>query len=174
MACHGRSSKFGLLLVPVPFTWSICCNRTDISPCLIFMQKIVNRRLSLKHMLVSNGKTAGENYGVNLSPLLSDSIGSVAFNPVDANLLSVSGSRHFNGSPNVSDSDSSDSSDSESLSGQGSHARNYVRRRRQPVQPHVVDSSVKIWKFSPGEPFMRTSVDAPNQNENVSEDSGIV
>ncbi|OCB88842.1 WD40 repeat-like protein [Sanghuangporus baumii] len=105
-----------------------------------------------------------------------DSIGSLAFNPVDATLLSVSGSRHFDDSSVISHSggsESSDSSDSESEwdeDDEGGYMRNYIRRRRQPIRPLVVDSSVKIWKFSPGEDVRQT--DTGMQNQTMSENSG--
>ncbi|KAI5125038.1 hypothetical protein M0805_007462 [Coniferiporia weirii] len=94
-----------------------------------------------------------------------DSIGSVAFNPVDASLLSVSGSRHFRStSPDLpvedsrgeldteedarsgSDSDSGSDPDEPDAS-VGRHGRT-IRRSRQAMGPFVKDSSVKVWKFS--------------------------
>ncbi|EJD01202.1 WD40 repeat-like protein [Fomitiporia mediterranea MF3/22] len=80
-----------------------------------------------------------------------DSIGSVAFNSVDATLLSVSGSRHFNstpiGSPSATtSSDSEDTSESEDDLGQ----KYYITCRRQPRRPYPMDSSVKLWKFNAG------------------------
>ena len=76
-----------------------------------------------------------------------DAIGSVAFNPTDSSLLSVSGSRHFPSEPTDvpritnSDSDSSDDSDA------NSEGEVQLTRVLNDGQPFAKDTSVKLWMF---------------------------
>ncbi|KAL0958980.1 hypothetical protein HGRIS_014295 [Hohenbuehelia grisea] len=89
-----------------------------------------------------------------------DAIGSVSFHPLEAELLSVSGSRHFDREP-LSSPDDSDSSDSEveadldSTDGEVSSLQSpsspssklslsITRHRRRP-HPVTLDNSVKLW-----------------------------
>ncbi|KAG1873224.1 WD40-repeat-containing domain protein [Suillus subluteus] len=71
----------------------------------------------------------------------------VAFQPLHSNLLSASGSRHFDedireGGSNSSDGDSTDQeSDSES--------QNIIAVPRRRPLPYVKDSSLKLWSFDP-------------------------
>ncbi|KAG2100887.1 hypothetical protein BD769DRAFT_1631053 [Suillus cothurnatus] len=74
-------------------------------------------------------------------------VGCVAFQPLHSNLLSASGSRHFDEGIGEGDSDDSDgdSTDQESDSG----SQNVIAvSRRQPL-PYVKDSSLKLWSFDP-------------------------
>lgn len=103
----------------------------------------------------------------------SDTIGSVAFNPLDASLLTVSGSRHFTSSSSLSpssrtaeeeekegdpghntdlDSDAGPGSEApsdhdESSSDSSSEEHHCIRRSRYPLRPFTKDASAKIWKF---------------------------
>ncbi|OBZ74690.1 Telomerase Cajal body protein 1 [Grifola frondosa] len=81
-----------------------------------------------------------------------DAVGSVAFHPVQATLLSISGSRHFE--PEVpeptssSDSSSSASSDeNEDRLSRHNRKRISVRMNRQRSQPFATDASIKLWNF---------------------------
>ena len=93
-----------------------------------------------------------------------DAIGSVAFNPVNASMLTVSGSRHFvapaplsrssgnysvpSGPESGSDPDtSSDSDSSTDRSRSESSGQSYFRRLRHSSRPFVKDASAKVWKF---------------------------
>ncbi|KAF9228270.1 hypothetical protein BS17DRAFT_773386 [Gyrodon lividus] len=82
-----------------------------------------------------------------------DTIGTVAFHPSQAVLLSVSGSRHFEderGALNASedsDSDSSDSSDSDAEDGPIGRSLAVVRKLRNRPQPSVRDASINMWDF---------------------------
>lgn len=74
-----------------------------------------------------------------------DVVGCLAFQPFHSNLLSVSGSRHFDEGTKEGDSHSSDgdSTDQES----DSESQNVIAvSRRQPL-PYVKDSSLKLWSF---------------------------
>ncbi|KAG0697486.1 WD40-repeat-containing domain protein [Suillus ampliporus] len=77
-----------------------------------------------------------------------DAVGCVAFQPLRSNLLSVSGSRHFDEGPKEGDSDSSDgehSTDQES----DSESQNMITMSRRRPLPYVKDSSLKLWSFDP-------------------------
>ncbi|KZT68588.1 hypothetical protein DAEQUDRAFT_727712 [Daedalea quercina L-15889] len=86
-----------------------------------------------------------------------DAIGSVSFHPLRPLLLSVSGSRHFDGSTSATSNEaSSSSSDSESgvedngeAKGDGSSNQNVrvVRIRWRGPQPIAHDASAKLWNF---------------------------
>lgn len=84
-----------------------------------------------------------------------DSIGSVAFHPTSARLLSNSGSRDFDYgfSDSDSDSDSSSDNDNDTFLGGALDAGNDVAAAvlapivRNKRQPRVRDSSLKLWKF---------------------------
>ena len=92
----------------------------------------------------------------------------MAFNPFDASLLTVSGSRHFTSSSSLSPSSRTDgkegdpghNTDLDSDAGPGSEATSdhdesdssseeytYIRRPRYPLRPFTKDASAKIWKF---------------------------
>lgn len=84
----------------------------------------------------------------NCSPKLwfkahNDAVGSTAFHPLMASLLSVSGSRHF------TDDDDDDSSNS----GEESMSINNQAtvRRTERLLPVTVDPSIKIWDFRPSD-----------------------
>ncbi|KAG9308106.1 hypothetical protein JVU11DRAFT_12538 [Chiua virens] len=75
-----------------------------------------------------------------------DSVGAVAFHPLEAKLLSISGSRHFDDLA----VESSIVVDSESDSDSSDEARENVvtaRKMRECPQPSVRDASIKIWDF---------------------------
>jgi WD40 repeat protein len=76
-----------------------------------------------------------------------DVVGCVAFQPLHSNLLSASGSRHFDEGIGEGDSDSSDgdSTDQESDSG----SQNMIAVSRRLPLPYVKDSSLKLWSFDP-------------------------
>ncbi|KAG1723770.1 uncharacterized protein EDB91DRAFT_1240045 [Suillus paluster] len=77
-----------------------------------------------------------------------DAVGCVAFQPLRSNLLSASGSRHFDGGMEEVDSDSSDeehSTDQES----DSESQNVITKSRRRRLPYVKDSSLKLWSFDP-------------------------
>lgn len=74
--------------------------------------------------------------------LSSDSVGSVAFHPITARLLSSSGSRNFDDSGS-SDSEDSVSDSDDSLKGTATS----VSMRRRKRQPSVRDNSLKLWRF---------------------------
>ncbi|KAG2143580.1 WD40-repeat-containing domain protein [Suillus clintonianus] len=77
-----------------------------------------------------------------------DVVGCVAFQPLHSNLLSASGSRHFDKGMEDSDSDSSDgghSTDQES----DSESQNMIKVSRRRPLPYVKDSSLKMWSFDP-------------------------
>jgi len=85
-----------------------------------------------------------------------DVIGSVSFHPLRPVLLSVSGSRHFDGNPAATHTSLSSSSDSESddqdyRTTEGCNTINQktrvVRIRRKGPQPTAHDSSAKLWNF---------------------------
>lgn len=85
--------------------------------------------------------------------LYKDAIGSVAFNPIDSSLISVSGSRHYvrsvtSGTKAVPDS----MLDSESTDSSTSDEEHHVEtvRYRTPKPPFTTDSSAKIWSFQTG------------------------
>ncbi|KAJ3920129.1 WD40-repeat-containing domain protein [Lentinula edodes] len=70
-----------------------------------------------------------------------DSVGSVAFHPISARLLSSSGSRNFD--EGSSDSEDSVSDSDDSLMGTATS----VSMRRMKKQPSVRDNSLKLWMF---------------------------
>ncbi|KAF9074309.1 WD40-repeat-containing domain protein [Rhodocollybia butyracea] len=77
-------------------------------------------------------------------PAHQDSVGSVAFHPTSARLLSSSGSRNFDFTDSDSDSDleeGNDSGDAETC------ADTRVVLLRSKRQPKVQDASLKLWKF---------------------------
>jgi len=77
-----------------------------------------------------------------------DAVGCVAFQPLHSNLLSASGSRHFDGGITEGDSDDSDSehpADQDSDSDSGSQDVITMSRRRP--HPYVKDASLKLWSF---------------------------
>lgn len=74
-----------------------------------------------------------------------DVVGCVAFQPLRSNLLSASGSRHFDEDIEEGDSDSSDGDLTDQESDSGSQNMITVSRRR-PL-PYVKDSSLKLWSF---------------------------
>jgi len=76
-----------------------------------------------------------------------DVVGCVAFQPLHSNLLSASGSRHFDEGIGEGDSDSSDGDSTDQESDSGSQNMIAVSRR-QPL-PYVKDSSLKLWSFDP-------------------------
>jgi WD40 repeat protein len=76
-----------------------------------------------------------------------DVVGCVAFQPLHSNLLSASGSRHFDEGIGEGDSDSSDGDSTDQESDSGSQNMIAVSRRR-PL-PYVKDSSLKLWSFDP-------------------------
>jgi hypothetical protein len=107
--------------------------------------------------MLTVGKPVAQNYGLEhttvtptqLRPLLSnnfwfylDAVGSTAFHPLMASLLSVSGSRHF-----VDDDDDDDSSTSDEES--TSINNQPTIRRSERSLPVTIDSSIKIWDFRP-------------------------
>ncbi|CAL1698567.1 unnamed protein product [Somion occarium] len=83
-----------------------------------------------------------------------DTIGSVAFHPLRALLLSASGSRHFE-STLASTSDSSENEESDVEGNEDvvdselvqQERQLGVKKRRAKLQPAVVDNSVKLWDF---------------------------
>ncbi|KIJ12311.1 hypothetical protein PAXINDRAFT_118179 [Paxillus involutus ATCC 200175] len=87
-----------------------------------------------------------------------DTIGAVAFHPLQPVLLSVSGSRHFDDDDDQgassaledSDSDSSDDWDLDAEDRSVVPGPAGVRRLRRPPQPSVRDASISMWEF--GEP----------------------
>ncbi|KAG1813476.1 WD40-repeat-containing domain protein [Suillus variegatus] len=76
-----------------------------------------------------------------------DVIGCVAFHPLRSNLLSISGSRHFDEDIREGDSDSSDEDSTDQESDSESQNITAVSTRR-PL-PYVKDSSLKLWSFEP-------------------------
>lgn len=74
-------------------------------------------------------------------------VGCVAFQPLRSNLLSASGSRHFDDGVKEGDSHSSDGDSIDQESDSESQDRVTVSRRR-PL-PYVKDSSLKLWSFDP-------------------------
>ncbi|KAG1810493.1 WD40-repeat-containing domain protein [Suillus plorans] len=76
-----------------------------------------------------------------------DVIGCVAFHPLRSNLLSISGSRHFDEDMREGDSNSSDedSTDQES----DSESQNIIAVSTRRPLPYVKDSSLKLWSFEP-------------------------
>ncbi|KAG2115604.1 WD40-repeat-containing domain protein [Suillus cothurnatus] len=74
-------------------------------------------------------------------------VGCVAFQPLHSNLLSASGSRHFDEGIGEGDSHSSDGDSTDQESDSGSQNMIAVSRR-QPL-PYVKDSSLKLWSFDP-------------------------
>lgn len=76
-----------------------------------------------------------------------DVVGCVAFQPLHSNLLSASGSRHFDEGIGEGDSDSSDGDSTDQESDSGSQNMIAVSRRRS--LPYVKDSSLKLWSFDP-------------------------
>ncbi|KAG2052507.1 WD40 repeat-like protein [Suillus hirtellus] len=76
-----------------------------------------------------------------------DVIGCVAFHPLRSNLLSISGSRHFDEDMREGDSNSSDedSTDQES----DSESQNIIAASTRRPLPYVKDSSLKLWSFEP-------------------------
>ncbi|KAH9834603.1 uncharacterized protein C8Q71DRAFT_838093 [Rhodofomes roseus] len=79
-----------------------------------------------------------------------DAIGSVGFHPLRPVLLSVSGSRHFDGSPptSSSSSESDDEADGDAEGGYVSAGRaRAVRISRRGPQPATHDASTKLWNF---------------------------
>ncbi|KAG1807996.1 uncharacterized protein BJ212DRAFT_1449153 [Suillus subaureus] len=74
-------------------------------------------------------------------------VGCVAFQPLHSNLLSASGSRHFDEDMGEGDSNSSDgdSTDQES----DSESQNVIAVSRHRPLPYVKDSSLKLWSFDP-------------------------
>ena len=80
-----------------------------------------------------------------------DAIGSVAFNPTDSSLLSVSGSRHFPSEPTdvprITNSNSDSSSDSSDESDANSEGEVQLTRVLNDGQPFAKDTSVKLWMF---------------------------
>ncbi|KAH9929327.1 uncharacterized protein B0H18DRAFT_873993, partial [Fomitopsis serialis] len=97
-----------------------------------------------------------------------DAIGSVSFHPLRPVLLSVSGSRHFDGSPLATHASFSSSSDSESDGEDYQTAEGYnstnrktkvVRIRRKGPQPTTHDSSVKLWDFDSRVGMNRSTID---------------
>ena len=89
---------------------------------------------------------------VNVLNLI-DAIGSVAFNPMQRTLLTVSGSRHFH----HADTDISDESDSEGeedgvdTGAEGRQNHRFVTRAKARPSPIILDSSIKIWSFEGNE-----------------------
>ncbi|KAF9233382.1 hypothetical protein BU15DRAFT_90379 [Melanogaster broomeanus] len=75
-----------------------------------------------------------------------DTIGAVAFHPLQPVLLSVSGSRHFDDAGEQSVSSASEDSDSDSSDGSDSDVA-VVRKLRRRPQPSVRDASIKMWDF---------------------------
>jgi len=78
-----------------------------------------------------------------------DTVGSVAFHPLNPLLLSVSGSRHFD----EIDSDGEESSDSsvqdEVMSrGESGETRGFIRRHRHRPQPSFRDNSIRLWHLA--------------------------
>lgn len=73
--------------------------------------------------------------------LFRDSVGSVAFHPTSARLLSNSGSRNFDFTDSDSDSDFEEGNES------GGAERSSVLLRSSKRQPKVQDASLKLWKF---------------------------
>lgn len=76
-----------------------------------------------------------------------DVVGCVAFQPLRSNLLSASGSRHFDegiGEGDFNDSDG-DSTDQES----DSESQNMIAVSKRRPLPYVKDSSLKLWSFDP-------------------------
>ncbi|KAG1760620.1 WD40-repeat-containing domain protein [Suillus occidentalis] len=76
-----------------------------------------------------------------------DVVGCVAFQPLRSNILSASGSRHFDDDVKEGDSHSSDGDSTDQESDSESQNRVAVSRRR-PL-PYVKDSSLKLWSFDP-------------------------
>ncbi|KAG2065850.1 WD40 repeat-like protein [Suillus decipiens] len=76
-----------------------------------------------------------------------DVVGCVAFQPLRSNILSSSGSRHFDEGVGEGDSSSSDgdSTDQES----DSESQDMVAMSRRRPLPYVKDSSLKLWSFDP-------------------------
>ena len=71
-----------------------------------------------------------------------DAVGSTAFHPLMASLLSVSGSRHF-----IDDDDDDDLSTSDDDSTSIDNQPQATIRRRERLLPVAVDTSIKIWDF---------------------------
>jgi hypothetical protein len=79
-----------------------------------------------------------------------DAVGCVAFQPLHSNLLSASGSRHFDRVITEGDSDDSDSehpADQNSDSDSDSESQNVITMSRRRPHPYVKDSSLKLWSF---------------------------
>ncbi|KAG1842090.1 WD40-repeat-containing domain protein [Suillus tomentosus] len=76
-----------------------------------------------------------------------DVVGCVTFHPLRSNLLSISGSRHFDEDMREGDSNSSDedSTDQES----DSESQNIIAVSTCRPLPYVKDSSLKLWSFEP-------------------------
>jgi hypothetical protein len=87
-----------------------------------------------------------------------DSVGCVAFQPLHSNLLSASGSRHFDGGVADGDSDSSDGENSihQDLDSESQNMSPMSRRR---PHPYIRDSSLKLWSFDPTRHRSDTSLD---------------
>lgn len=74
-----------------------------------------------------------------------DTVGSVAFHPLNPLLLSVSGSRHFD----ETESDGEECSDS-SVRGESmsrDDAQVFIQRHRHQPQPYFRDNSFSLWHF---------------------------
>ncbi|KAF7303533.1 hypothetical protein MIND_00582500 [Mycena indigotica] len=74
----------------------------------------------------------------------SDAIGSVAFHPTRAALVSVGGSRHWNDSD---DSDSLNSEEEEDQAYQEERLARTARRLKFGKQPRAIEAAVKLWDF---------------------------
>jgi len=112
------------------------------------MDRSVDQNYCIKHTMVTPSQPALCCSSLNLWFHL-DAVGSTAFHPFMASLLSVSGSRHFLEDEDDDDLSTSDE-DSTSINGQA-----IVRRRKRP-QPVTVDSSVKLWDFRPSGAWIST------------------
>lgn len=75
-------------------------------------------------------------------------MGCVAFQPSYCNLLSASGSRHFDDGATEGDSDSSDSERSTDQDSD-SESQNVITMSKRRPHPYVKDSSLKLWSFDP-------------------------
>ena len=71
----------------------------------------------------------------------------MAFQPLHSNILSASGSRHFDEGITEGYSDGSDSEHSADQDSD-SESQNATVSRRRP-HPYVRDSSLKLWSFDP-------------------------
>ncbi|KAG1814933.1 WD40-repeat-containing domain protein [Suillus subalutaceus] len=76
-----------------------------------------------------------------------DVVGCVAFQPLHSNLLSASGSRHFD--EDIREGDSSDSDGDSTDQESDFESQNMVAVSRHRPLPYVKDSSLKLWSFDP-------------------------